>query len=144
MLPSLPEALAAISGGAGPADWSTSRAWTARPVSCSASTGSSVLARNATFVPRLIGVLLAAVSAVLVMLTCRPPKFPTLDPLALRLYLAADVQRTRLALYDAATDAIVEASQLLQAKARTLRWSLWALLAAVLTFGVAVILPLGR
>ncbi len=35
-----------------------------------------------------------------------------------------------------------EGSQLLQAKARTLRWSLWALLAAVLTFGVAVILPL--
>jgi len=85
---------------------------------------------------QLIGVLLTAVSAVLAMLTFRPRKFPTLDPLALRRYLAADVQRTRLALYDVATDAIVEASQLLQAKARTPRWSLWALLAAVLTFCV--------
>ncbi len=78
------------------------------------------------------------------MLTFRPRMFPTLDPLALRRYLAADVQRTRLALYEATTDGIVEASQLLRAKARTLRWSLWALLAAVLTFGVAVILPPGR
>jgi hypothetical protein len=98
------------------------------------------LARDTPVVPRLIGVALTALSAVLAVVTFRPRKFPTLDPLALRRYLGADPDRTRLVLYEATTDMIVEASQLLQAKARTLRWSLWALLAAVLAFGAAVLL----
>ena len=144
LLPSLPEALAAISGERDRQLQHFEGLDTKAGVLLGFDGVLVALARNAAFVPRLIGVLLAAVSAVLAMLTFRPRKFPTLDPLALRRYLAADVQRTRLALYEATTDGIVEASQLLRAKARTLRWSLWALLAAVLTFGVAVILPPGR
>ncbi len=78
-----------------------------------------------------VGVGLSVLAAVFAMLSFRPRRFPIFDPMALRRYLRAEEQLTKLRLLDTRIEMALRTSQLIERKARWLQLSLATLVVAV-------------
>lgn len=87
-----------------------------------------------------VGQALSALSAVLATFSFWPRRYPVIKLLALRAYLAAPAERTRLRLLDTSIAMYEQGATLLQRKAALLGWSLIALVLAVFSLSAGVIL----
>ena len=78
-----------------------------------------------------LGVGLSILAAIFAMLSFRPRKLPIFDPMALRRYLRAEEQLTKLRLLDTQIEMALRTSRLIEEKARWLYLGLGTLVFAV-------------
>jgi hypothetical protein len=88
----------------------------------------------------LPGAVLAAASAFIALSAFWPRGFPFLRPSTLSYYVAHEADYTRLTLHDTIGQMITEGAQLLDDKARKLKWALAALVLATAAFGAGSII----
>jgi hypothetical protein len=98
-----------------------------------------VLSPDIQFAFQLPGIILAALSALLALATFWPRKFPSLDPWVLRQFFTYDKESTGLKVHDTIAEAVTNGRDVLEVKARSLRWALILLLLAAVTFGAGII-----
>ena len=88
---------------------------------------------------RVLGVVAAAVGAVLSLSAFWPRRFPVLEPSPLRRYLRSEDGFTRLTVLDTLEGFVNEASVLLREKGRRLGWALRALTVAAACFAAGIV-----